>query len=166
MSRIFTSRTRLREKITFYVIWDRVYVFGLCPNFMPGSKSWWEGPWQPHVKKPSHFLQLFLPLHISTEMPKCHVYALTCIMSKKQRPLSPKRRVAAMNCTQHPLDKSSQSVVINSGGHGRYSFWREISFLPPALRPASTQQWANTSWERAIYLRWPRGWGVCSPPTA
>lgn len=157
MSRIFTSRTRLdfqcnlRQSICFWAV---------SYNFMPDSKSWWEGLWQPHVKKPSHFLQLLLPLHISTEMPKCHVYALTCIMSKKQRPLSPKRRVAAMNCTQHPLDKSSQSVVINSGGHGGYSFWREISFLPPALRPASTQQWANTSWERAIYLRWPRGVGL------
>jgi len=85
---------------------------------------------------------------------------------KAETSLSPKRRVAAMNCTQRPLDKSSQSVVINSGGHGRYSFWREISFLPPALRPVSTQQWANASRERAIYLRWPQGWGICSPPTA
>lgn len=158
----------LEKTTTFYVIWDCVYVVVPFPKFMPGSWSWWEGSLTASCKAACvichtffSYSYLFISLFWNATSTPLHTLWV------KSRDLSLTRRVAAMNCMLHPLDKSSQFLVINSGGHGMYSFWREISSFSLALRHASTQQWVNTSWGRAIYLGWPRGvWQICSPPTA
>ncbi len=141
----------------------------LCqfPEFMPGTRSWWEGSLTSSCKAACvichtffSYSYLFISLFWNATSTPLHTLWV------KSRDLSLTRRVAAMNCTLHPLDKSSQSLVINSGGHGMYSFWREISSLSHALRPASTQQVREHKLREGYISRVTSGgWQICSPPT-
>lgn len=120
---------------------ETVFVVVPFPEFMPGIRSWWEGSLTASCKAACVICHTFFSysyLFISLFWNATSTSLRTLWV--KSRDLSLKRRVAAMNCTLHPLDKSSQSLVINSRGHSMYSFWREISSLSPALRPSSTQQ--------------------------
>ncbi len=119
---------------------------------MPGIRSWWEGSLTVSCKAACVICHTFFSysyLFISLFWNATSTPLRTLWV--KSRDLSLTRRVTAMNYTLHPLDKSSQSLVINSRGHSMYSFWREISSLScPTSHFYTASEWTQA--EGGLYI--------------